>query len=196
LHVALDLRSLRNEFLQGLGLVLEEEFTSSFSSFVATSHQDSLVKNLSASMESVFDKTTIMDSEDQMRAVAASTASVLLDHFNENEVTDSPTMGTFAQFRSGIAAKLTALHAKLRDEYLTGARGPAPASALLGRTRDMYNFVRKDLGIKMHGAENHSKFVHGLGSDEVSIGQNISKIYEVCIFSSLTLFLCNVNAPP
>ncbi|KAF4620679.1 hypothetical protein D9613_000743 [Agrocybe pediades] len=175
---ALDLRALRTEFFQGLRTILEEELGSSFASFIPKSKEADLLENLFAVMEHAFDKTTIMDSADQMSAVAASTAPILLDHFAASEEADSPTVGTFTRFRNGIVTKLTALHAKLRDEYLTGARGPAPASALLGKTKAMYNYIRKDLGIKMHGAENHSKFANGIGSDEVSIGQNISKIYE------------------
>ena len=38
----------------------------------------------------------------------------------------------------------------------------------------------------MHGSENFKSFPNGIGADEVSIGQNISKIYEVrCDLSCL-----------
>jgi phenylalanine ammonia-lyase len=30
----------------------------------------------------------------------------------------------------------------------------------------------------MHGSENFKSFPNGIGADEVSVGQNISKIYE------------------
>ena len=50
----------------------------------------------------------------------------------------------------------------------------------------MYEFVRNDLKIKMHGKENFERFDHlgidGLvgmaGGDDGTIGQNITRIYE------------------
>lgn len=132
-------------------------------------------------MEQTFDKTTNMDSVDQMVAVAASSTSIIVDFFeNTNPTAQSPSLIDIRQFRSQVASQATTLHAKLRTEFLTGARGPAPASSQLGKTRIMYDFIRKTLGIRMHGAENHGQFSNGIGAGGVSIGSNISKIYEVC----------------
>jgi len=158
---------------------LEEEVTSSFGTFVASSQQASLISKLFVTTEHTFDKTTIMDSADQMRAIAASTTPIILDVFSEGDDNSaSPSFASFAQFRTRIVIKATALHAKLRDEYLTGVRGPIPASTYLGKTKPMYEFIRKTLGIKMHGCENIAMFPNGIGTDDVSIGQNVSKIYE------------------
>ena len=41
----------------------------------------------------------------------------------------------------------------------------------------------------MHGSENFKSFSNGIGVDEVSIGQNISKIYEVRYDLSLPMYL-------
>jgi len=133
-------------------------------------------------MEQTFDKTTVMDSADQMQAIAASTTSVILDLFNDGKSSDAastPSLQTLSDFRSRVATEATALHEKLRREYLSGSRGPTPAISKLGKTRDMYSYIRKDLAIKMHGAQNFSQFPNGIGVDDVSVGENISKIYEV-----------------
>jgi phenylalanine ammonia-lyase len=134
-------------------------------------------------MQQTFDKTTVMDSADQMRAVAASSASIIMDFFCNTESSDNstscPSLTLITDFRSHISTKATTLHENLRKSFLSGAVGHAPASPYLGRTKRLYEFVREGLGIRMHGSENFKSFPNGIGADEVSIGQNISKIYEV-----------------
>ena len=134
-------------------------------------------------MQQTFDKTTVMDSADQMHAVAASSASVIMDFFCSTESFDDsascPSLTLISEFRSHITTKATTLHENLRKSFLTGAVGHAPASPYLGRTKRLYEFVREGLGIRIHGSENYKSFPNGIGVDEVSIGQNISKIYEV-----------------
>jgi len=179
---ALDLRVLRGEFLDGLKIILEEEVVSGFGSFVDAAAQTSLSGKLFRTMEQTFDKTTVMDSADQMQAIAASSTPVILDLFNGVERSDAafgPSLSTLSDFCFRVATKATALHEKLRREYLSGSRGPTPAIAKLGKTRSMYSYIRKDLAIKMHGTQNFTQFPNGIGIDDVSAGENISKIYEV-----------------
>lgn len=177
------MRTLRLEFLRGLEIILREEMATSFGPFIATPVQNVVSARLLSTMVNTFDKTTIMDAADQMQAIAAATTPVLIDIFvnlSEAELKSStPSLAVLSTFRARIASRATELQEALRGEFLTGARGSAPASAQLGKTKGMYEFIRKDLGIKMHGAENHGHFVNGIGHDDVSIGQNISKIYEV-----------------
>jgi len=123
-----------------------------------------------------------MDSADQMRAVAASSASVIMDFFCDTDASNDsalcPSLTLISEFRSRVSAKAITLHEALRKAFLSGAMGHAPASPYLGRTKRLYEFVREGLGIRMHGSENHGLFPNGIGMDEASIGQNISKIYE------------------
>lgn len=178
---ALDLRVLRGEFLDGLKSIVEEEVVLGFSSFISAAAHTSLSGKLFKIMEQTFDKTTVMDSADQMQAIAASTTPVILDLFSDVERSDAasgPSLKTLADFRSRVASKATDLHEKLRREYLSGSRGPTPAITKLGKTRGMYSYIRKDLAIKMHGAQNFSQFPNDIGVDDVSAGENISKIYE------------------
>ena len=178
----MDLRSLRVDFLDGLKSILELEVCSGFGSFVSAAARTSLSGKLFRVMEQTFDKTTVMDSADQMRAIAASSTPVILDFFNNVDPSDgfsAPSLSNLSDFRSRVAVQATVLHEKLRREYLCGSRGPTPAISKIGKTSGMYSYIRKDLGIKMHGTPNFNQFPNGLGSDDVSIGENISKIYEV-----------------
>jgi len=178
----LDLRSLRVDFLDGLKTILKVELCSGFGCFVPSAALASLSAKLFRVMEQTFDKTTVMDSADQMRAMAASSTPVILDFFSSIEPSDGfsgPSLSDLSDFRSRVAAEATVLHERLRHEYLSGSRGPTPAISKLGKTGSMYSYIRKDLAVKMHGTPNFNQFPNGLGSDDVSIGENISKIYEV-----------------
>jgi phenylalanine ammonia-lyase len=77
-----------------------------------------------------------------------------------------------------IAERLASLLDNLRRDYLSGGRGPAPASRYLNKTRPVYEFVRVTLGIRMHGSENYHHFEKGLGVEDVTFGQNVSLIHE------------------
>lgn len=178
---------MRVEFIRGLETILQTEMTTHFGAHLSSSNQTLLSSKVLRTMEITFDKTTVMDATDQMQAIAAATSPVIVDYFvNSDHADPTPSFGELAAFRSRISSRATELLESLRNEYLSGIRGAAPASSQLGKTKGMYEFVRRDLGIRMHGAENHGHFVNGIGHDDVSIGQNISKIYEV----GYDLFFC------
>ncbi|CAA7259131.1 unnamed protein product [Cyclocybe aegerita] len=174
---ALDLRALRVELFTGIDATLQEELAASLGPFFTPEQLKDFAAKLFRIMRHAFDKSTVMDSADQMRQVAAATTPAIIQFFAGREG-PAPTLTTLSEFQSHLASKATALHESLRRDFLTGARGAASTSTLLGETKGVYEYVRKCLGIKMHGGENYGKFVNGIGSDDVSIGQNISKIYE------------------
>ena len=167
---------------------------SSFRTFISPSQQTTLSSTMFTIMQQTFDKTTVMDSADQMRAVAASSSSVIMDFFCSTESSDDsascPSLALISEFRSHISTKAITLHENLRKSFLSGAVGYAPASPYLGRTRRLYEFVREGLEIRMHGSENFKSFPNGIGVDEVSVGQNISKIYEVRCDLTIYQLIC------
>jgi len=121
---------------------------SSFGSFVSPSQQTALSSKLFTIMQHTFDKTTVMDSADQMHAVAASSASIIMDFFCSLESSDDnsascPSLTLISEFRSHISTKATTFHENLRNSFLSGAAGHAPASPYLGRTKRLYEFVRE-----------------------------------------------------
>jgi phenylalanine ammonia-lyase len=132
-------------------------------------------------MTHAFDKSTNMDSADQMHQVASSAIPAILKFFEQHPdiSANSLSLSEISDFQTRFAEKATGLHYSLRKEFLSGARGVTPASEYLGLTRRVYEFVRKDLGVRMHGEENLALFPHGINADNGTIGQNISKIYEV-----------------
>jgi phenylalanine ammonia-lyase len=179
---ALDLRALQYDFISGLENIVDSELDSVFGSFLSSSQQTVLSKTLLAVMKLTLEKTSTMDNVDQMGATAAATTTVFVDFFATPDFTNSSVassaIASISQFRSQVASRAVNLLDQLRRDYLSGERGLAPAGPYLGKSRLLYEFVRVTLDIRMHGSENYARFVNGLGVEDVSIGENISRIHE------------------
>ncbi|KAG5639412.1 hypothetical protein H0H81_002944 [Sphagnurus paluster] len=179
---ALDIRSLQQEFAAGLQTIVNDEVTCAFGEFMSSSQKTILLKKVLSIMTQTLDKTSTMDSVDRMNAVAASSTTVFIDFLAGPEFAGASFITTavplISQFRSQVASRATNLLDQLRRDYLSGERGAAPAASSLSKTRAIYEYVRITLGIRMHGSENYARFVNGLGVEDVSIGQNISRIHE------------------
>jgi phenylalanine ammonia-lyase len=179
---ALDLRAMQSEFLSGLRKINSEEMESSFASFLQVDEKAKLISKVFRVMHDTHDSTSTMDSQARMQKIAASSTTVLLDYITgpafENFEAQGSALSGIPSFRSRVATRANILLDTLRRDYLSGERGPAPASKYLSRTRPVYEFVRKELGIRMHGSENYSRFANGLGVEDVTVGQNVSLIHE------------------
>lgn len=182
---ALDLRALEVEFKDGMQRIIREELSIAYSSILNYTELAQITKSVYKVMEGGWESTSTMDAAERMHKIAASASTLLLDFFTKDRsstVEDYAAMGQslagIPKFRAAFASKATALLQELRVAYLTGKRGPAPASSYLNKTKPMYEFVRKTLGIKMHGIENLNYFPNGHGVDAQTSGQDISLIHE------------------
>ena len=178
--LALDLRSLQKEFLDGLTDIASEELPRFFGQFFAEQEFQTVLSKICRVMQDTFQATSTMDGPERMEKIASSTTVPLVDFLT----TSSSGMEAFVlksipDFRNSVSSRTAALFDDLRRTYLSGERGAAPASRYLNKTRPMYEFVRLTLGIRMHGSENYSLFANGLGVDDVTVGQNVSLIHEV-----------------
>lgn len=162
--------------------IIADELSSSFGSFLSDMDLRNMAIGVTNSMQSVLEQTSEADAQDRMQKVAAGSTTVIVDFLTSSvSLTVDASAAAFtsiSSFRGHVASRSTILLNSLRSAYLSGERGPAPASRYLNKTRPLYEFVRTTLGIAMHGKENFSNFEHGLGVDDQSIGQNISLIYE------------------
>lgn len=187
LPVALDLRALQHEFHDGLIKISSEEFSAAFGSVLSEKDAISIKAKVASVLNDAFDTTSTMDAKERMQKVAASSTTPLLDFFTGPSFSDpslvGPALTSIPTFRTRVASRAYSLLDDLRRDYLSGARGAAPASRYLNRTRPVYEFVRLTLGIRMHGSENYHRFVNGLGVDDVTVGQNVSLIHEVRFIS-------------
>ncbi|KAF8210362.1 L-Aspartase-like protein [Mycena galopus ATCC 62051] len=174
---ALDLRAMYEEFATGLRNIVREELSTSFGAALADVKFVTAVVNV---MRATLERTSTMDAADQMREVASSSSTMLLNFFANPDFASpqGPAFGAIPGFQAKVALRAATLLDKLRGEFLSGQRGASPASSYLGKTKLVYEFIRLSLGVQMHGAENYNSFVNGLGVDDETVGQNISIIYE------------------
>jgi phenylalanine ammonia-lyase len=179
---AMDLRALQADLVAGLKKIAMEELEPIFSSCPSWQLAD-LAREVSKVMTESLMTTSTMDSVERMAKVAASSTNVLVDfccRFADDAVSGF-ALRAIPTFRSSVSSRAVTFMNQLRGEYLSGSKGPAPASAHLHKTRPIYDFVRITLGIRMHGSENYCRFQNGLGTEHDNIGQNISLIHEVRI---------------
>lgn len=172
---AFDIRALQADFNRALASIVQEELTTHFGERLPTS----LSLNMIKSMLRTLDSTSTMDAAPRMTQVAGASVPILVDFFTTGPSFDPSALSAIPAFRASVASRATSRLVELRKDYLSGARGPAPASDYLGRTRPIYEFVRLTLGIRMHGSENECVFANGLGVEDVTIGQNVALIHEV-----------------
>ncbi|KAG5342605.1 Phenylalanine ammonia-lyase [Termitomyces sp. T112] len=180
---ALDLRALQKDFLEGFNRIVDGALSESFGRSLSTEEHRFLANKLSRTMQNLFNATSTMDAAERMEKVAASSTTILVDFFTgpasfDDMASLGSTLACIPDFRSNVALQATALLDTLRRQYLSGARGPAPARQYLNKTRPVYEFIRVTLGIKMHGSENFARFEKGLYVDDQSVGSNVSLIHE------------------
>ncbi|KAF9268708.1 phenylalanine ammonia-lyase [Marasmius fiardii PR-910] len=179
---ALDLRSLEKELKDGLTRIIREELSHTYANDLSYAELRSVTESVQKAMFAAWEQTSTMDATPRMQKIAASSSTVLLDFFTRTSDSESESigkaLGAIPKFRSTFATRATSLFDELREAYLFGKRGPAPASQYLNKTKPMYEFVRKALGIRMHGTENYNNFANGHGFDEQTSGQNVSLIHE------------------
>jgi len=170
---------MQAEFENELHEIVQSELLANFSSHISPTEAAPLFKRIYVVMLATLDTTTTMDTADRMIKVAASSDSLIVKHFTEPNGPGVIALSGLPRFNNDVAKRATASLMALREEYLTGARGSAPASLLLTRTRAVYEFVRNTLGINMHGLENHQSFPDGLDLEDATIGEKVSLIHEV-----------------
>jgi len=181
LALALDLRSLQKEFLDGLTDIATEEFSRFFGQFFVEQEFQAVLSRICRVMQDTFEATSTMDAPERMEEVASSTTVTLVDSLTTSSSgLEAFVLKSIPDFRYAVSSRAAALLDDLRRDYLSGARGAAPASRYLNKTRPIYEFVRVTLGIRMHGSENYSLFANGLGVDDVTVGQDVSLVHEVC----------------
>lgn len=144
------------------------------------------------------DKNTAMDIKERINSAVEACTTILLHH-----ITSSPSfkpeqstalLDAVASFRENLTSDGLKLHEGLRESFLSGKRGPTPASHLLGNTRLLYEFVRKDLGVPMHGLANLHKW-EGMGVGGVegrTTGQNVSAIYKAIRRGRIGVVMCEM----
>lgn len=193
---ALDIRALQREFKIAIANLLKDELRQHI--FCDSSLEISaesvlfLTAKILPKVYASLDSTTTMDASQRLEAAAAAILGPLFEGLSSTQTLTSVTTETIAALRQSFATRGTTILNDLRKSYLSGQfdssntdmvngaahtfNKRAPAAHLLGRTRPVYEFIRLDLNIPMHGLVNLEQFE----SPDLlpNVGQNISLIYE------------------
>ncbi|OCH89865.1 phenylalanine ammonia-lyase [Obba rivulosa] len=169
---AVDLRAMQRELEEGIQIIVQKQLTVYFGSHLSPVDLEKLYALVLYAIIRELEHTSSMDAEPRMRTVAAASTTPIVDFCATNGAVAA--LSEIPEFREQVAVRATQLLVDLRQAYLAGEKGAAPASAYLGRTRGVYEFVRVTLGVRMHGSQN----LEGFKEPEVSIGQSISLIHE------------------
>ncbi|KAK2463140.1 hypothetical protein APHAL10511_004795 [Amanita phalloides] len=179
---AYDLRALQAEFADELKKIVSEELSKSFGHALTDCETSVLLSRVMKAITSSLENTSTMDADERMQKVAASSTPALVDFLTGSDMEDgdaaAASLVTIPYFRARVSSRAAQSLKQLQTDYLSGARGPTPASSYLNKTRPVYDFVRVNLGIRMHGSENLHAFENGLGVEDLTIGQNVSLIHE------------------
>ncbi|KAM5542920.1 hypothetical protein V8D89_003304 [Ganoderma adspersum] len=173
---ALDLRAMQHEFEVEVDDILRQQLALSFGRHLVDADLDALFNILGRHIRRSLETTSTMDAAHRMRTVAASTTTPFVDFCAQRGT--SLDLDEIVAFRARLSEGMVGSLVRLREEYLRGAKGPAPAAKYLGKSRAVYEFVRTTLGIRMHGSENLHDFKEGPGVEDPTIGQDISLIHE------------------
>ncbi|KAI0034707.1 phenylalanine ammonium lyase [Vararia minispora EC-137] len=176
---ALDLRALQAELAAELHTIVHDELRAYFPSLMQAPGASAFEARVLTAMTGALDSTSTMDAVPRMVAVAATSTPLLVSALAGSPLVSEYSLTAFTDFRDTVAARAAFALSDLREQYLSGKRGSAPARRVLNRTRPLYEFVRVTLGISMHGEENRTLFPRSVGGvDEQTIGQNVSLIHE------------------
>ena len=215
---ALDLRALYIEMRQLSAQVVRDIVRQEFSLSGADELVEKITCKVMPQVYEAIDRTSSMDTVPRMAKVASEAVSPLLEVLASLDLS-AFDLSKVTAFRTKLASRLAALLTELRCAYLgvsladvrrgcmesTSApgttlapvfnlapRGRKPASAFLApRTRVVYEFVREELGIGMHGADNLRGSVYGMrdetlseveavlgGSVDTTLGDKVTMIVE------------------
>lgn len=162
---------------------------------LTSAEKEKLAKGVNRAVWATYDGSPNMDAAPRMEKTARASTQPLVDYF----LPTPEYLSVLPKFQTTLSEKLFERHQEMTAAFLkpTGkdVEFELPAAGLLGRTSAIYTYIRRDLGVRMHGAENFSRFEGGLGAPETTaengrtIGHNVSTIYEAIRDGKMTNIL-------
>jgi phenylalanine ammonia-lyase len=181
---AVDLRALQSNLEKDLRIRVAELVAEHFGGSLQSSP-------IADAVWGSYDTSANMDARPRAEKAARASTQPIVDAL----LASSPELlSHLPAFQTALAAAVfnsnhNLVQAYLSDSLVPGAPGYLPASGFLGHTRAVYEYIRKDLRVGMHGRENYTLFDGGLSHgawEDVrpseargrTIGGDISVIYE------------------
>lgn len=175
---AFDLRAIQRQIYTVLEDQIQRSISAHFSTWIDGPNQRALATRVFVRISKRLDETSARDLRARLSDAYMAAAEELVEHF-----TSLPSGGgadplrSIWAWRAASASETHDLHRKLTLQYLQDPKG-CHASPLLGKTARLYEFVRRTLGVPMHGMNNFVEFKGEQGEMRETIGGYVSVIYE------------------
>jgi len=179
---ALDLRVLQIEFL----VAAKQGFQQTWNSTLARwdSGDDVLIHKVWDRINSVWPTTTTLDLKQRCKVTTEATIADIVQHFSAFEPSTIPQPATVTAFTNSLQSTFEQTYNIKRGEIFQSTQTVTPK--YLGRvSKAMYNFVRGELGIKLHrGLVEHPtqpapEWMHDDDAEQrKTIGNQVSIIFE------------------
>ncbi len=171
---AFDLRALQRRIAIDLHAQIQKSISQFFSTWINEADQKLLAARVFARLNQRLDETSARDLHSRLSDAYMQAGYELLQYFVKLEGTGPDPLRTIMAWRNSSADETYSLYRRIVDEYLANPTA-CYASPLLGRSRKIYEFVRRTLKVPMHGQENNVAFKDGL---KQSLGGYVSVIFE------------------
>ncbi|KAI5841624.1 phenylalanine ammonia-lyase [Tricharina praecox] len=180
---AVDLRVMLLTFTEALETLVKTETASYFKGMIGKKELRKLGVKVFDHVKKRFDETMREDSRARFNDIFYTATSVVMEALSENNPRPSsdPTavFSSISLWRQNLTHKALALYKEHREEFVAK---DMPAAQSLGRTRILYEFVRKDLNVPMHRGQDDLPLKHGEQHEReaqvLTTGAMITRIYE------------------
>ena len=173
---AFDIRALQHKMAEMLPGYILSSLARFFGTWMDETVQKDMAERILLQLSKRLDETSSKDLKDRLVETYQDASSVLVHYFSELPAGGgSDPLRNIVAWRAAGVAETERLYRSVTTEFLENPHA-CHASHLLGRTRRAYEFVRKTLGVPMHGKENLHEF-QGEYSTWNTTGGYVSVIY-------------------
>ncbi|PWZ02974.1 putative phenylalanine ammonia-lyase [Testicularia cyperi] len=173
---ALDIRALQDKVAAQLPAWILASLNAHFGEWMDEAKQKEIAALVLKQMSKRLDETSSKDLRDRLVETYQDASSVLVKYFSElPSGGGADPLRNIVKWRAAGVADTEKIYRQTVAEFLDDPHA-CHASHLLGKTKRAYEFVRKTLGVPMHGKENFHEF-QGEFSSWNTTGSYVSVIY-------------------
>ncbi|PWN32792.1 phenylalanine ammonia-lyase [Meira miltonrushii] len=174
---ALDLRALQLKLAIKLESEIEKSINKYFSTWIDAVNQKQLARQVFVRLNKRMDETSARDLHSRLTDAYMFAGGVLVHYFSSlPSGGGADPLRTIMAWRDYSANETWTLYRNMTQQFLDDPKG-CHASPLLGKTSKLYEFIRRTLGVPMHGKENMLEFAGEEGKLTDTIGSYVSVIY-------------------
>ncbi|KAI5809245.1 L-Aspartase-like protein [Pyronema omphalodes] len=174
---AVDLRVMTTTFLTALEALVSAETQCYFKGMVNKRELTNLCNKVFAHVKSRFEATMRDDAKLRFSDIFSTATSIIFDELSGDNIRPNTDMQQLLDcvrlWKMGLVHKALALYTNHRNEFVVQE---SPALETLGRTKALYQFVRRDLGVGIHKGRDELPTAETIEMD--TTGAQITKIYQ------------------